>query len=48
MKKNSSLFSGNFSIMNKPMSLEEAIMGAEGLLSGATVEIISFYLEIAK
>jgi glycerate 2-kinase len=47
-EKNSSLFSGNFSIMNKPMSLEEAIMDAEGLLSGATAEIISFYLEIAK
>ena len=47
-EKNSSLFSGNFSIMNKPMKLEEAIRDAEELLSGATAEIISFYLEIVK
>ena len=47
-EKNSSLFSGNFSIMNKPMKLEEAIRDAEGLLSGATAEIISFYLEIVE
>ena len=47
-EKNSSLFSGNFSIINKPMSLEEAIRDAEKLLSGAAAEIISFYLRIAK
>jgi glycerate kinase len=47
-EKNSSLFSGNFSIMNKPMKLEEAIRDAEELLSGATAEIISFYLEVVK
>ncbi|MES0341402.1 MAG: glycerate kinase [Candidatus Humimicrobiaceae bacterium] len=47
-EKNSSLFSGNFSIINKPMKLEEAIRDAEGLLSGAAAEIISFYLEIVK
>jgi glycerate kinase len=47
-EKNSSLFSGNFSIINKPMSLEEAIRDAEELLSGAAAEIISFYLEIVK
>ena len=47
-EKNSSLFSGNFSIINKPMKLEEAIRDAEELLSGATAEIISFFLEIVK
>ena len=47
-EKNSSLFSGNFSIINKPMSLKEAIRDAEELLSGAAAEIISFYMRIAK
>ena len=47
-EKNSSLFSGNFSIINRPISLEEAISDAEELLSGAAAEIISFYLRIAK
>lgn len=47
-EKNSSLFSGNFSIINRPMTLEEAIRDAEELLSGAAAEIISFYLRIAK
>lgn len=47
-EKNSSLFNGNFSIINRPMTLEEAIRDAEELLSGAAAEIISFYLRIAK
>jgi glycerate 2-kinase len=47
-EKNSSLFSGNFSIINRPMILEEAIRDAEELLSRAVLEIISFYLRIAK
>jgi len=47
-EKNSSLFSGNFSIINRPMTLEEAIRDAEELLSGAAAEIISFYLRIVK
>lgn len=47
-EKNSSLFSGNFSIINRPMTLEEAIKDAEELLSGAAAEIINFYLRIAK
>jgi glycerate kinase len=47
-EKNSSLFSGNFSIINKPMTLEEAIRDAEELLSEAVFEIISFYLKITK
>lgn len=47
-EKNSSLFSGNFSIINRPMKLEEAIRDAEKLLSGAAAEIISFYMRIAR
>ena len=47
-KKNSSLFSGNFSIINRPMTLDEAIKDARGLLEGITVEIIGFYLRINK
>ena len=43
-KKNSSLFSGNFSIINRPMSLDEAIGNAEKLLEDAAGEIIRFYL----
>jgi len=47
-KKNSSLFSGNFSIINSPMILEEAIEDAEGLLERATREIIGFYIDSKK
>ncbi len=47
-KKNSSLFSGNFSIINRPMTLEEATGDAEELLSDAAAEIISFYLRVLK
>jgi len=47
-EKNSSLFSGNFSIINRPMKLEEAIRDAEKLLSDAAAEIISFYMRIAR
>lgn len=47
-EKNSSLFSGNFSIINRPMTLEEATGDAEELLSAAAAEIISFYLKILK
>ncbi|TET49251.1 MAG: glycerate kinase, partial [Actinomycetota bacterium] len=46
--KNSSLFSGNFSIINKPMTLEEATGDAEELLSDAAAEIIRFYLRVLK
>ncbi len=42
-KNNSSLFSGNFSIINRPMSLGEAIENAEKLLEDAAGEIIRFY-----
>lgn len=47
-EKNSSLFNGNFSIINRPMSLEQAITNAGSLLEGITEEIIGFYLRINK
>ena len=47
-KDNSSLFSANFSIINRPMTLDEAIRDAESLLECAAGEIIGFYLDIIK
>ena len=47
-EKNSSLFSGNFSIINRPMTLEEAAGDAEELLSDAAAEIIGFYLRVLR
>jgi glycerate 2-kinase len=47
-KEQSLLFCGNFSIVKKPMQLEEAIRNAPGLLEDVTAEIISFYLSILK
>jgi glycerate 2-kinase len=44
-EKNSSLFSGNFSIINRPMSMDEAMDNAEELLEEAAGEIIRFYIE---
>ena len=44
--KNSSLFSGNFSIINRPMTLEKAVGDAEQLLFDAATEIISFFLDV--
>jgi len=44
----SELFSGNFSILNKPMELSEAIENASNLLKNATKEIINFYLKIKR
>ncbi|MBC7333017.1 MAG: glycerate kinase [Actinobacteria bacterium] len=46
--ENLSLFSGNFSIINRPMSLEEAIKDSRKLLENTTREIITFYLTVAK
>ena len=46
--KNSSLFAGNFSIINRPMKLEEAIRQAPELLAAAATEIIGFYLKIVS
>jgi len=45
---NSSLFAGNFSIINRPMKLEEAIKQAPELLAAVTAEIMGFYLKIVK
>jgi hypothetical protein len=47
-EKNSSLFCGNFSIINRPMTLDEAIGNAGKLLEDAAAELISFYLGINK
>jgi len=47
-KSHSSLFCGNFSIINKPMSLSDAIENASELLESQAKEIISFYLKIKK
>lgn len=44
----SSLFDGNFSIINKPMILKEAMSSAGELLKEASTEIINFYLNIKK
>ncbi len=47
-KENSSLFDGNFSIINKPMILEEAMDSAGKLLREAAAEIINFYLSVKQ
>lgn len=43
---NANLFSGHFSIINRPMDLYDAIANAGELLEDITREIISFYLKI--
>lgn len=47
-KTESNLFSGNFSILNKPMELSEAIENASNLLENTSREIINFYLKIKR
>ncbi|MCL6086861.1 MAG: glycerate kinase [Actinobacteria bacterium] len=47
-RSDSSLFCGNFSILNKPMDLSDAIENAPELLESLTGEIISFYLKIKR
>ena len=42
--KNYNLFSGNFSIINKPMNLEAAVKNSRKLLENATEQLIRFYL----
>jgi len=44
----SSLFSGNFSILNKPMDLSEAIENSSVLLGNITKEILNFFLKIKR
>lgn len=46
--ENSKLFSGNFSIINRPMGLEEAIRDSRKLLENITREVITFYLDATK
>ena len=43
-----SLFSGNFSILNKPMELSEAIENSSVLLGNTTKEILNFFLKIKR
>lgn len=45
-KKKLKLFNGNFSTVNRPMSLEEAIKNCRFLLGEATRELILFFLTI--
>jgi len=42
-RKNTSLFCGNFSIIKKPMRLEDAVKNSRNLLESAIQEIITFY-----
>ena len=42
-RKNTSLFCGNFSIIKKPMKLEDAVKNSRNLLESAAQEIITFY-----
>lgn len=44
----SELFCGNFSIINKPMELADAIENASVLLEAQTKEIINFFLKIKR
>jgi glycerate kinase len=47
-RKNSQLFAGNFSIINKPMKVEEAISSAAVLLERQAFELMNFYFKIRK
>lgn len=47
-RNDNSLFCGNFSILNKPMELSDAIENSAELLEGATKELINFYLKIKR
>jgi glycerate kinase len=47
-KRRQALADGNFSIINKPMKLKEAVETAEELLENATKELLTFYLSIIK
>jgi glycerate kinase len=42
-RKNTSLFCGNFSIIKRPMKLEDAVKNSRILLESAAQEIITFY-----
>jgi glycerate 2-kinase len=47
-RKYRNLTDGNFSIINKPLSLKEAVENAEELLGKKVKELITFYLSIKK
>ena len=47
-RENSELFAGNFSIVSRPMDLNDAIENADELLYNAAKELINFYLKSKK
>ncbi len=47
-KNHSDLTDGNFSIINKPMELNESVKNTEELLDNVTRELFAFYLSIIK
>jgi len=47
-REKSDLFAGNFSIINKPMELNDAVENASELLFNSTKELMNFYLKIMK
>ncbi|MCE5329683.1 glycerate kinase [bacterium] len=47
-RSESELFCGNFSILNKPMELSDAVENAPLLLESLTSEIINFFLKIKR
>jgi hypothetical protein len=48
IRSESNLFSGNFSILNKPMELSDAIENSSELLENTTKEIMNFFLKIKR
>jgi len=47
-RKYRNLTNGNFSIINKPLSLKEAVETTEELLGNITKELITFYLSVIR
>src|SRR5450830_674454 len=47
-RSESSLFSGNFSILNKPMEISDAIENSSVLLENTIKEIVNFFLKIKR
>lgn len=47
-RSESSLFAGNFSILNKPMDLSDAIENSSVLLENTIKEIVNFFLKIKR
>jgi glycerate 2-kinase len=47
-RSESSLFAGNFSILNKPMDLSDAIENSSLMLENTTKEVLNFFLKIKR